>query len=592
MITPMKKVTVVCLDKDRDATLVRLGEVGVLHVTATKAAESPQLDSAQTRLQLALSAQSVLGKIKAAQQDTPPSRPDSENLVDETFRLLGRKKELSENLAALQAKIAATGPLGDFDPGLVNRLAGRGIYVKLFRSASGAPENIDKTLVFRLGREKPGTLYAAVSREPVREIPGEIALPDTRLSELLEQQKRIEQDIARCDSSLAGLARHTGILGPHIEYLRQTGALIGAGLAVSGAGRVAYLRGFCPAVSVDKLKKAAAEFGWGLLVEEPAVEDNVPVLIKTPRWARPIESLFSFIKILPGYREIDASVSFLVFMTLFFGMIVGDAGYGLVFLVATLLARRKWKNASPQPFRLIMIFSVSAIIWGALTGVWFGIPKLPGVLAALRLDWLTEDNNVILLCLLIGAIHMSLAHAWKMVTILNSWQAISQAGWICITWSLFFTAKWLLLGHALPAWFAYLFATGLLAALVFMTPLRQMKTQWINHVMFPLSLMSGLGDTLSYLRLFALGIAAVKLEGAFYAIADAIGWDSLGKIIGVALILVAGHALNMVLGILSVVVHAIRLNALEFSMHLGLEWSGSPYAPLVVKRNPPQNMEE
>jgi V/A-type H+-transporting ATPase subunit I len=149
-----------------------------------------------------------------------------------------------------------------------------------------------------------------------------------------------------------------------------------------------------------------------------------------------------------------------------------------------------------------------------------------------------------------------------------------------MTWALFLVARLMLLGQQCPpALLIGLFGAGIVLILLFMTPVRKLKSEWINHAMLPLSLMSGFGDILSYMRLFALSMAGVQLAGSFNSIALSMGAGSVAGSIGMALILFFGHALNIVLGAMSVLVHGIRLNALEFSMHMGLEWSGQPYRP-------------
>ena len=141
---------------------------------------------------------------------------------------------------------------------------------------------------------------------------------------------------------------------------------------------------------------------------------------------------------------------------------------------------------------------------------------------------------------------------------------------------MFFTARTMLLGAPFPGWFVPVAIAGLAAVLLFMTPVRKLKDEWVNHVMLPLTLMSNFGDILSYLRLFALSVAGVQLASAFNGMAS---FDSPVAVVLGLLILFAGHTLNIVLCAISVLVHGVRLNALEFSMHFGLEWAGWEYRP-------------
>ena len=183
------------------------------------------------------------------------------------------------------------------------------------------------------------------------------------------------------------------------------------------------------------------------------------------------------------------------------------------------------------------------------------------------------------LCLLIGSSHLTLAHGWNAVRMMNSTRALAQLGWIGVVWTMFFAARALMFGYTFPGWFAPVTGASLLAIVLFMTPPKMLKAEWINHAMLPLSVMSAFGDVLSYLRLYALGVAGFKVAGAFNLLVLSLGFGSVLSGLASALILFAAHGLNIALSAMSVLVHGIRLNALEFSMHLGLEWSGVEYRP-------------
>jgi V/A-type H+-transporting ATPase subunit I len=321
-----------------------------------------------------------------------------------------------------------------------------------------------------------------------------------------------------------------------------------------------------------------------MAAEDPSGGDRPPTLVRNPRWIRPVESLFGMIRILPGYREVDVSAPFLFALSLFFAMIVGDAGYGLIFLLLTALGRARWRGAPAGPFVLMTVFSLCTIAWGVLSGAYFGITPLPAPLAALQgkvplTAWLAERNNIMGLCLFIGSLHLSLAHGWSAVRMCNSARALAQLGWIGVVWTMFFAARSLMFGAPFPGWFVPVAAAGFLSVVLFMTPPRSFKAEWINHAMLPLSVMSAFGDVLSYLRLYALGVAGFKVAAAFNALAGTVGFDSVLRGLAASLILFLFHGLNVALSALSVLVHGVRLNALEFSMHLGLEWSGVPYRP-------------
>ncbi len=233
------------------------------------------------------------------------------------------------------------------------------------------------------------------------------------------------------------------------DGLEETLRFAEAHAGMAETGPVAYVQGFCPRDRYEALRAAAARHGWGLASAEPSADDRVPTLMRNPPWARPILALLRMIDVLPGYHEPDISPVFLLAFSLFFAMLVGDAGYGFVFLGLTWLLRRKFRGAPVEPFRLLAILSVATIAWGVLTGNYFGAVDTP--MNRLRVDWLLNEQNFMTLCFLIGAVHLTVAHGWRLARCLNSTRALAQAGWIGLSWTMFFAARFLVLDAALPS---------------------------------------------------------------------------------------------------------------------------------------------
>jgi len=352
-------------------------------------------------------------------------------------------------------------------------------------------------------------------------------------------------------------------------------------------GQLAYLQGFMPACEVRRLVDLANKKGWAYLIQEPDNLGEVPTLIKNPRWLRIIEPVFKFMGTLPGYNELDISFHFLLFFSLFFALLIGDAGYGLVFLIVTYLIRKKVSTVPAEPFMLMYVLSTATIIWGALTGTWFGLERIGQVpifnyLIIDRIDSFVADNQVFLmyLCFLIGVIQLSIAHGIVALRQINRLTAFSQVGWIGIIWSLFFFIGKLILNRPLPEYFAWLLIGGMSLVILFSASQRNfLKGIGISLVNLPLKLISSFADILSYLRLFVIGYVTVMVAANFNALATELGKRGFLGIVTAALIILFGHSLNVALGLLSVLVHGIRLNMLEFSGHLEMQWSGIEYKP-------------
>ena len=143
---------------------------------------------------------------------------------------------------------------------------------------------------------------------------------------------------------------------------------------------VAYFTGYIEAENLDKLKQTAQSNSWGLLVEEPSVEDNVPTKLKNNKFVSLIYPLTDFLGTVPGYFEYDISGWFLAFILIFFGIIFGDGGYGLLICaIATIPIIKSIVTKKPisPMFLLVGLFGLSTIVWGTLTCTWFGLsPEL------------------------------------------------------------------------------------------------------------------------------------------------------------------------------------------------------------------------
>ena len=353
----------------------------------------------------------------------------------------------------------------------------------------------------------------------------------------------------------------------------------------------AYLQGFCPTDRIKNVVALAEGNRAGYLVEEPDNPEETPTLIKNPKWIRIIKPVFQFMNTIPGYNEFDISFVFLIFFSLFFAMLVGDAGYGAIFILVTFIARRKFKKAPREPFFLMYLLGGATMVWGAITGTWFGseaIAQLPG-LKSLIVGKISsfagnDQNFVIFLCFIIGAVQLTIAHMMKAFRVINSVRALSDIGWAMIVWGMFFAAGKFVIARPFPAFAGWFLFAGIALVLVFSNPQKNMfKGMLTTLASLPLSVIGAFSDVVSYLRLFAVGYASVVLASTFNNMALAGGINNVLAGVSAAIILLLGHALNITLCMMAVVVHGIRLNMLEFSGHLGMQWSGNKYEPFCEK---------
>jgi V/A-type H+-transporting ATPase subunit I len=192
---------------------------------------------------------------------------------------------------------------------------------------------------------------------------------------------------------------------------------------------------------------------------------------------------------------------------------------------------------------------------------------------------------MIYLCFIIGAVHLSIAHLLKAFSMANSLKALAELGWVFLLWALFFVAGTLILSRPFPQAAGYLFVSGALLVILFSNQHKNiMKRILVSLADLPLKMISSFADVVSYLRLFAVGYASVIVASTFNDMALGLGFNGIAAGLGAALIMVFGHALNIILGFMAVIVHGIRLNMLEFSGQMGMEWAGKEYKPFKEER--------
>jgi V/A-type H+-transporting ATPase subunit I len=582
MIVEMKRLTLICLSSQREDTLRKLQDMGVVHVTSLKPPDSRALETSRNHLAYIKRALETMPRKTA----TAPSGVPSDVVVSLVWTMLQDKKDIEHDLDELRQERNRIAPFGEFDPGMIVGLRQHGVFVKLYAvSLNLEAKAPDHAALVEIARDKTTAYLALFARDEQAALPvTEFRLPDRSLNDLDDQIKEMEARLADC---IASLKIHEG---DHVavamlrDQLEDTVHFLEARDGMGSAAPIAYLRGYIPADHAGDLLEAARREGWGVNIEVPDPDEDVPTKIINPKWIKPIEAVLKGINVLPGYREADMSAAFLVFFSLFFAILIGDAGYGLLFLLGTRIARRKFPTAPSEPFHLLTLTSACTIVWGVITGTYFGAATIPGVLEGLRVNWLSDTNNMMSLCFLIGAIHLTVAHGWNILRMFPSLQALAQAGWIAMTWTMYFVAHMLVLNQKLPAVIPWVAAVGAVLILAFMTPREKFKSEWFNHVMFPLNVVSNFVDVVSYIRLFAVGFASLAVAQAFNAMAMGGGISGPVAALGAALILFLGHALNIVLGAMGILVHGVRLNTLEFSSHLGVQWTGRPYEPFARKQ--------
>jgi len=601
MIVKMQKVTLMCVAHDRAATLESLRGLGVLHVKPVVLPTGAGLEQAREKV----TGLSRLLDMIPVIEGTKPTGRDARAVVAETSDILDARKEHESQLESLKEEVARMEPFGAFDPAAVLALEEKGIVLKLYRTSVKAdwplPEGVtaEKLMV-----RKKEAYWALFSSQPFEwDGADEERLPAQSLSMMNEEIARLKTELTDGEKALETVAGDRSLLE---QLLADAEAEVKMQEVRGGMGTteaISYVQGFLPETDVDKLREAAAHSGWGLVVEETGPQDDVPVKLKPPRWSTPIKAVFEGIDILPAYHESDISVVFMLFFSLFFAMIIGDAGYGAIFVTLTLLMRKKMPK---DAFRLMMITSTATIVWGLINGTIFGIN--PDILAKAGFDkitipFLTDEKrsaqNIMGLCFLIGAVQLSIGHLWNVVDLIKDkkLKALEQFGWFMTTCFMFFLADDMVIGGNMMSYLHlteaqtttlwqvlnYMAISGVVMIVLFMMPPREIKDNWFGLALLPLDLVGNFTDVVSYVRLYAVGTAGFAVANAFNNMIFTGEMSWFGLLIGAVFAFFA-HTLNILLCVMGVLVHGIRLNTLEFSNHKGITWSGAAYRPFAHKK--------
>jgi len=583
----MKKLTILVSEKHIGPALNRLQKIGVVHVKYVQKPHADLITSLERKLGLLDEAVSFLDDSTKQKKDTPQLVLIS--VIKETLTLKQEKECLSQRIKALEECLFLSNRLGHASLTDLNRLKEAGLFIKLYRSDRRSLKCIPETKIAQAIFQKGKEVYLALvatSEEDGLDL-AEVSIPHESTQSLGRKIHNCKKELIRNQGQLKELSTYRHCLSAHkkelVKRLEFGKVRFGSGFK----GGISYLEGFCPNDLVAKIEQAATQQGWAVAVSEPETLAEVPTLIKNPRWVEIIRPIFKFMGTLPGYEEHDISFWFLLFFSIFFAMLIGDAGYGLLFLATTFFVRKKLPKLPREPFFLMYVLSSATVVWGSITGTWFGVeaiarwPILNSLVISEVNSFISSNQGfMIQLCFVIGAIHLSIAHGIVAFRYMNSPLALAQLGWISIIWTAFFVAGKLVLGKIIPAFTLPLGLLGAILVVVFSNFQRNIFKGVLKSLGdFPLKVISSFSDVVSYLRLFAVGYATVVLAVTFNKMAQATGFDTIVGGLSAASILFLGHSLNIILGFMAVIVHGIRLNMLEFSSHLNMEWTGVEYKP-------------
>ena len=641
MIVPMKKVSLVVLNKERKDALLQLKKVGVVHLEQIDGS-SEQLSLYKEASNNAVAANAILSDIKVAKKKSFSSAVktlSNDEIIDKCKHIIDisdKKKKLLEEIASDAAEIERFANWGQVDIDDFAYLKEKGISFKMYEIPEDKYGLIDeKVTTICVNRIKKIVRFLLIdaSEDRPEGLPPEafeVPMPVLSTKDLAKRVEDNEAEISKIEEELKSETVYISQIQDFKSNLESDIQFetIYSGMGQENSGKatdLAWLTGYVPVDSFDKLKDCVTKNSWAMAASDPTEEDNVPTKLKNNKFVSLIYPLTDFLGTVPGYHEYDISGWFLLFFCVFFGMIFGDGGYGLLVTIASLVLVLKslFQKKSVSPLMgLLLLLGLSTVAWGTVTCTWFGLKpeQLPAWLTGLSitpisnaagsdyrlyLPWntevgLTTGQNLQIFCFTLAFLQLSVAHLKGMARNRKSLKVLGEFGSLLQIWGMFYVVLSMVVSSALfPLGLVVnnipvgtiaiaLVGGGFALSFIFSNYEGNIGASILESCKNIISVLLGVvnvfSDIVSYIRLWAVGLAGSAISNTVNEMAGPLLGHAITFIAFVALI-AFGHGLNMVLNLLSVIVHGVRLNTLEFSTHLGMSWSGFKYNPFAEKEN-------
>lgn len=600
MIVSMSKFSFLVYHKDYQPFLDNVRELGVVHLIEKQKEVSDDIRDSYDQVK------QIQGVIKSLEKrhgsmPEPAHSSHGKELYEDTLDLMEQLEHKTMQLNQLSKEMSQVRHWGDYNPATVSKLREYGLHLKFFTVSS---RKFDETWPQQYPIEVVGqhgglTYFVAVQPgdEEIEIDAEEMRPPEKPISELQYYHQKLQDDIRDINGSLD---KHAEESMPAIRYyffevIENIDYKKALENTVSEAEeKVMLLEGWVPEGKKAGLIEHLEKNNILYLVEKPSKEDKVPVLLKNKKFPQRFEMLGELYS-LPKYNELDMTPFFAPFYMLFFGFCLGDAGYGLLMVAAALLLKKKVKKELKNVMGLVFYLGLSTILFGIIGGTVFGIPlyetNLP-VYSTLAERFKARDTDInqllFYLALLFGGVQILFGMFLKAKNEIMQFgwgYAIGTIGWITLLVggiSLYLISK--LTGIPMDELNVPLYGVLGISGLMIL-PLNNLRRNVFMNVGVGLwttyNMVTGiLGDLLSYIRLFALGISSAIMGFVFNSLAvEMSGSIPVLNIIIMVIILVIGHSINLFMSGLGAFVHPMRLTFVEFYKNAGFSGGGKQYNP-------------
>lgn len=595
MLVKMKKASIVGLARDAAEITTALQDLGVVDIIELNPeADVASIDRLQAEKNTILNTLKYLaGNPVSGEQ---PRQKTPSEIIQETAAIRARLEAMQEDRRKYSRQIETWLPFGDFDPQQVLHLKSQGVYLQFFRASEATfspvlAEFADYDIKI-LGQQTQKIYFMTLGAQPLEiAFYEELTLPElglnalqSKLTDLTTEQELLEKQLTELAAQKKQLSREWVQTENQYNFQKAIAQQV-------VEGELFYLQGWIPESKAAELQAAADQNNFVLLLEDPRPEENPPTTHKNNPAGELGESLI-YIYDTPGYRDLDPSSTVFLFFSVFFGMIIADAGYGALLLALTLGLIRGKSQGVRLLRKLSLVTSFSTMLFGILTASYFatkldastGLGHFLYSIAPLYRDSGDKTGlmSAMFISLWVGVINLSWVNLYKAYHD----KKISVLGWIPALIGLIPLFK-LLFGVEWTGWEKVVQLYPLYGGVLFVAIFTAIETKSsiggklsaFGYALY--TVVQLVADLLSFLRIFALAMAGAKMAETFNMLFRMI-YDAGGVVIGFTLgllVLIIGHGINLILNIMGGVIHGLRLNFIE-SYHWCLDGGGKPYKPL------------
>ena len=588
MVTEMTKYDFILMSGDADAFLSKLQEIGLVDITRSLKPVDEHSEKLSLRAEIYRKALAALKQVEPAEFAEKTYGDLAVNVLD----TIKDREEAQNQLTQLQKDLEENMPWGNFDVNGLKRLADLGLKLHFHKAKAIDPVWREQYALSEISSDGNNTYFVVVDDSDEYDFPlKEMPAPTKDCATIEKEIEALKDVVEEKNRRLAELKCHEADIQKELDKILSKLDLHLAGVAGEKAAEeyLTVFEGFVPTEKESALREMIEKEQVFFVAGKAVVDDNPPIKLKNNKFVSMFEMLTDMYG-RPKYDEFDPTVFISIFFMLFFAFCMGDMGYGLVLILASLGLKKMLGKIAPLGITL----GIATTVVGFLFHTFFSVDMLtwswlPDAVKSVMLpSQIAGYDGTMVLALVVGIVHICLA------MIVKTYQSTKVKGF----------------ANSLGTWGWTLLIVGgvIVGGLALMGVMDKAVTKWVIIILGGLSALgifflndlhrnpllnfgSGLwetyntatgllGDVLSYLRLYALGLAGAKLGEAFNAIGlQALGDGGAGWIAFI-LIVVIGHTLNIAMCVLGAFVHPLRLNFLEFFKNSGYEGSGRNYHPL------------